>query len=336
MSDVNYEEFGTAVPHQPSGAESERIMRALNSSVEDVEPVVAKDEDLTKMVPTQWTMAGPNAFVCVPNSVKTLPAGLYNVQPQRNGGVMFEKQQLQIDELMDFPDSKIDKILTDIDTFWAEGEKFYYHGFLHRRGYMFYGPQGSGKTCLVQQLVSNIIKANGIVFYCTKPLYLQLGLTVFRTVEPNRPVICIFEDIDAIIKENGDDVLLSLLDGENQVDRVLNIATTNYPELLDRRIVNRPRRFDRVIRIDWPGDGVRRLYFEKKLKIAGSELDQWVAATERLSFAACAELVISVKCLGKDFNDTVKILKEQNAARPKSSEYDADESKVGFGGFKNG
>jgi ethanolamine transporter len=30
-------------------------------------------------------------------------------------------------------------------------------------------------------------------------------------------------------------------------DKVINIATTNYPERLDRRIVSRPRRFDRII-----------------------------------------------------------------------------------------
>jgi ATP-dependent 26S proteasome regulatory subunit len=55
---------------------------------------------------------------------------------------------------------------------------------------------------------------------------------------------------------------LSVLDGENQVDKVLNIATTNYPEKLDRRLVGRPRRFDRLIYIDMPNHVVRREYFK--------------------------------------------------------------------------
>jgi len=42
---------------------------------------------------------------------------------------------------------------------------------------------------------------------------------------------------------------------------VLNLATTNYPEQLDRRFVARPRRFDRVVRIDaadsWSGQTTR-------------------------------------------------------------------------------
>ena len=43
-------------------------------------------------------------------------------------------------------------------------------------------------------------------------------------------MICIFEDIDAIIQNYGDCVLLQWLDGHHQVDRVINLATTNYPE----------------------------------------------------------------------------------------------------------
>ncbi|NBQ69785.1 MAG: ATP-binding protein [Nitrosomonadaceae bacterium] len=322
----NMDEFGTAPP-----------VLAANSRSNEAPPQptsAGEDKDMGKITPTQWTLVQPDTYVCIPNSVKKLPAGMYHVVPQRNGGIMYEKQHINIDELLDFPDSQINKILGDIDHFWTKEVEanFKHYGYLHRRGYMFYGPQGSGKTCLVQQLIKRIIDAQGIVFYCTKPVLLQLGLAMFRTVEPNRPIICIFEDIDAIIKENGDDILLGLLDGENQVDRVLNIATTNYPELLDKRLVNRPRRFDRVIRIDWPSAAVRKMYFEAKLKIPSNELDEWVAKTDKLSFAACAELVISVKCLGKDFNETVDLLKKQNKAKPKSSDYETDEeTPIGFG-----
>ncbi len=42
-------------------------------------------------------------------------------------------------------------------------------------------------------------------------------------------MVCIFEDIDAIVQEHGEDELLALLDGEARIDYVLNVATTNYP-----------------------------------------------------------------------------------------------------------
>lgn len=324
----NLDAFGSEVPSLPL------VTPVSKENAED--PIFLKEDENKKtgnITPTQWTLVQRDTYVCIPNSVKRLPAGMYNIVPQRNGGIMFEKQHINTDELLDFPDSQINRILQDIDHFWSKEVEanFRHYDYLHRRGYMFYGPQGSGKTCLVQQLLKRIITAQGIVFYCTKPVLLQLGLALFRSVEPTRPIICIFEDIDAIIKECGDDVLLGLLDGENQVDRVLNIATTNYPELLDKRLVNRPRRFDRVIRIDWPASEVRRMYFEKKLKIDAAELNVWVDNTDKLSFAACAELVISVKCLGKDFNETVNLLKKQNKAKPNSSDFETDENTpIGF------
>ena len=104
-----------------------------------------------------------------------------------------------------------------------------------------------------------------------------------------------------------------------QIDRVLNIATTNYPENLDRRIVGRPRRFDRVIRIGMPNDEVRRLYFTTKLSIEKEELDLWVKKTDDFSFAAMAELVISVKCLGHTLDDAAKTLRALLDAKPSSS-----------------
>ena len=34
------------------------------------------------------------------------------------------------------------------------------------------------------------------------------------------------------------------------MNRTINLASTNYPERLDRRIISRPRRFDRILRIE--------------------------------------------------------------------------------------
>ena len=113
----------------------------------------------------------------------------------------------------------------------------------------------SGKTCLVQQIITNIVNTDGLVFQCTNhPAVFNDGLAQFRKVEPDRPIVCLFEDIDAIISEHGEDEILQLLDGESAIDKCLNIATTNYPENLDRRLVARPRRFDRVIQIGMPSN----------------------------------------------------------------------------------
>ena len=56
---------------------------------------------------------------------------------------------------------------------------------------------------------------------------------------------------------------LSLLDGENQIGNVVYVATTNYPEKLDKRFTDRPSRFDVVQKISMPNeDGKKILYIK--------------------------------------------------------------------------
>jgi AAA+ superfamily predicted ATPase len=280
-------------------------------------------DDLHKMVDlVQWAVCGPNTAKPVSTTFPKLESGVYNIASNQYHGIVFIKRNICVDDLLKFPDSVSGKILEEITTFWTKGPKFKEHGFLHRRGYLLHGPAGSGKTCLVQQIIADIVESGGLVFQCSgQPSTFSDGLDLFRKVEPNRPAVCLFEDIDAIIDEHGEDEILTLLDGENQIDKVLNIGTTNYPEKLDPRLVARPRRFDRVIKVGMPSDAVRRMYFEKKLKIQGGEVDKWVDSTKDFSFAACAELVISVKCFEKPLDEAVKILKAMTDTKHSSRDY---------------
>ena len=59
---------------------------------------------------------------------------------------------------------------------------------------------------------------------------------MLRSIEPDTQIVCLFEDIDAYIGTYGEEEILSLLDGETQINKVLNVATTNYPRKLDQRI----------------------------------------------------------------------------------------------------
>jgi SpoVK/Ycf46/Vps4 family AAA+-type ATPase len=279
----------------------------------------------------QWTVCGPHTYKPVSVTYPELQSGVYDINISQYHGIIFEKKTICVDDLLRFPDSVSGKILSEITTFWKKGDKFKEHGFLHRRGYLLHGPAGSGKTCLVHQIIADIISNGGLVFQCSHhPSTFNDGLSVYRKVEPSRPVVCLFEDIDAIIDEHGEDDILGLLDGENQIDKVLNIATTNYPEKLDPRLVARPRRFDRVLKIGMPSAEVRKMYFQKKLKVSDEELEKWVGATDGFSFAACAELVISVCCFEKPFDNAVNILREMMDAKHTSHDYDT-ENGVGFG-----
>ena len=294
----------------------------------DVGPAEARGRRLPRWVARkgrrggqQWIRPGARRYQAAQHTfVRELPAGLYTLVPDHLGDMVFERRDVRVDALIRLPGGVADVVLREVEHFWTLAPTFAAHGFLHRRGYLLYGPHGCGKTSIVQQIVGDTIAHAGVVFVCGKPAFLTRALATFRRVEPARRVVCVFEDIDAIVQEHGEDELLALLDGEARIDQVLNVATTNYPERLDRRFVARPRRFDRVLRIEPPDGATRRAFLAAKLGADDPELERWAEATDGLSLAALAEAVISVRCLGHALDETVDLLRRMSRGRASSRE----------------
>lgn len=182
-----------------------------------------------------WTRAGARRYQAARHVfARELPPGLYTLARDHLGEIVFERRDVRVDALVRLPGGVADDVLREVEHFWTLAPAFAAYGFLHRRGYLLYGPHGCGKTSIVQQIVQDAAARNGVVFVCGASAVLTRGLATFRQLEPDRPVVCVFEDIDAIVGEHGEDELLALLDGETRIDHVLNVATTNYPERLDR------------------------------------------------------------------------------------------------------
>lgn len=273
--------------------------------------------------PNQWGLVGSRSFKAFSVTHTRVPAGAYFItKDNRDGSIIFVKKEIHTDDIMAFEGGLAQKIYKEIGAFWKTQEKFASFGFLHRRGYMLYGPQGTGKSSIVREICNDVIARGGVVLFCDNPRLFGEGLTIFRQVEDTRPVVCVFEDIDAIIKKYGDSELLQILDGDNQIDYVLNIATTNYPETLDKRIISRPRRFDRLYKILAPDDRIRIQYLKKKLgKISAKEFKRWEEQTRGVSFAGLTEAIISVMCLGNSLEETVKILTDIENGHPSSDDF---------------
>jgi SpoVK/Ycf46/Vps4 family AAA+-type ATPase len=219
------------------------------------------------------------------------------------------------------PDSSSDHVLLSIQKFWESEAKFRRFGQIFKRGVLLWGPPGSGKTVSVLLLVEDLIQRGGIVVTAADPELTAKALSKLRQIEPKRNVICILEDIDELTDRYGEANLLSLLDGEEQIDNVVYLATTNYPERLDARLVNRPSRFDEVIKIGMPSAMARRMYIRSRLQVADladADLQQWVEGTDGLSIAHIRELIAAVFCLGRDYAETLDRLRAMKKA-PKSS-----------------
>ena len=135
----------------------------------------------------QWMAQGPGTFQACGPTCERLPAGAYTVGVDPCGNVLFNRRQLQTDDLIDFPGSLPARVVEEIERFWGLGERFARLGFLHRRGYLFYGKQGSGKSSLVHQILSRVVAAGHVAFFGEYPPCFLQGVGRFREAEPDRP-----------------------------------------------------------------------------------------------------------------------------------------------------
>jgi hypothetical protein len=258
----------------------------------------------------QYAKNGPG-FTPTTATVATLAPGVYEIDTI-NQIPTFVPRHVITDSLLRLPDSKSDEVIAEVERFWTLKHKFTQYGFTHKRGFLLWGPPGSGKTSTLAFIMSEMVQRGGLVVLGdTHPATLSSMLGNLRQVEPERPLVVVLEDIDTIIENYGESRVLSLLDGENSIDNVVFLATTNYPENLDGRVVNRPSRFDRVVKIGMPNEEARSAYIHSRMpELSEVDLALWVSLTKNFSLAHIKELIVSVCCFGNELKETAKRLKE--------------------------
>lgn len=276
-----------------------------------------------------WAQTG-NSYFPVSNVTKSVPPGAYKCMVSDQGPYL-EKMVINIDHLLSLPDSATEILLAEFSQFWELREQFDNRGFTFKRGMLMWGPPGSGKTSAIWQMTQRLIQdLKGAVLFVDNPQTVIWCINILRRIEPKRPIITVMEDIDAIISQHGEHTLLALLDGEFQTDNVVHIATTNYPQYLDRRFVDRPSRFDTIMEIGMPSEAARRVYFKnKEVDLSDDELERWVELTEGYSIAHLREVIIAIKCFGQTEKDVFERLDAMRDAI-KVNEYGESRGKVGF------
>jgi hypothetical protein len=278
---------------------------------------------------TQWALGGNGRFSPVGSSITALAPGIY--EPFATPGAWgLERMHISSDEIYELPDMATNMVLDEAERFWSNEARYRKHNLLYKRGLILHGPPGSGKTVTIKLLMNKLVSKGGIVIIVHNVQLAAMCLKAVKRIEPTRNMICIFEDIDEILHANGESHVLSMLDGEHNVDRVMNIATTNYPERLGARIINRPSRFDRRVHIDMPNPEARAFYLRKATggSLTEANLAVWVKDTEQMSIAHLRELVAAVYCLDQPYPEVVARLSEM-AKQVKT----ADEFKRGSVGF---
>lgn len=269
----------------------------------------------------QWSIGPNDTFRPAGPTQNIIPAGVYRIELDPYG-IVFQKIKVLTDDLSPLPDTTNERVLKGMRKFWSRKEHYVKHGLIYKRGVILYGPPGGGKTATVTMLSRDLIAEDGIVVFCENPAITSRGLEALRRIEPDRPIVCIEEDIDEMISRYGEHELLALLDGENQVQNVVHVATTNYPERLGSRIVNRPSRFDERIKVGMPSPAARRVYIEKVTadQISEEDRETWIRDTEGMSIAHIRELTAAVLCLDQSYDEVISRLRSMMKLKIKSDE----------------
>jgi len=179
-------------------------------------------------------------------------------------------------------------------------------GIAPRRGILLTGRPGTGKTLICKVLMNT---SPGITCISTHssglehPLYIT---EIFDLAKDLSPSIVFLEDIDLIGQgrlesgySRGDSLaeLLFALDGIEECQNVVTIATTNWLDILDEALKDRPSRFDRVITVEPPDLAQRMAYLDylaRRIPVPGPVRHRLAERSEGLTPAQLQEVVHAV------------------------------------------
>jgi hypothetical protein len=210
-------------------------------------------------------------------------------------------QTASFDDLVLAGDQKA-KIQADFTSFLRGREEYERYGVPWRRGVLFLGPPGNGKTHCVRAVLK-MLEVPILFVQSLRAKYATDDATieqVFQRAHEITPCCLVFEDLDAMINDGNRSVFLNHLDGLGHLSGVLTIATTNHAERLDPAIVDRPSRFDRKYHFALPALPERLAYLsawnarlDVAMRIDTRALEELAERTSEFSFAYLKELYVS-------------------------------------------
>ena len=194
------------------------------------------------------------------------------------------------------------EIRDDLSRFFASRPMYEEYGVPWKRGILFIGPPGNGKTHAVKALINSISQPCLYVKSFRSEFQTDHDSirAVFQRARQTTPCILVLEDLDSLVDSQNRSFFLNELDGFASNAGIVTLATTNHPERLDPAILDRPSRFDRKYHFELPGPEERRAYvswwnsvLKPALRLSEDTIARVVERTEEFSFAYIKELFLS-------------------------------------------
>ena len=194
------------------------------------------------------------------------------------------------------------QIQNDFQQFLESREVYDRYKIPWKRGAIFIGPPGNGKTHTLKALINQLGKPCLYVrsFKSDDETEQENISAVFKRARMTTPSIVVLEDLDSMIDNKNRSFLLNELDGFQSNTGVMVIATTNHPKKLDPSILDRPSRFDRKYYFQLPEETERLAYVAKwneelqpELRVSSVGTERVVRETEGFSFSYLKELLVA-------------------------------------------
>lgn len=273
---------------------------------------VPEEEDTSEEDYANWIVDGKEFYPASSMKITSkLPGGVYKIVETRDDFKVVP-YNINTDDIYIFSEDFTSKILKEVQSFWDKKDIYKKYNLTHKRGILLCGNPGSGKTSIINLLIKQFIKNEGLVFMVsdTRDFHVLSNTIkpIIRKIEPDRPIITIIEDVNQMIDEFGgnDYHLLDFMDGKTSIDNHLIILTSNDTSNLSQALL-RPSRIDLTYEILNPNEKVRKEYFEKK-GVEKDKLDTFAKLTEGMSFAQLKEVFIGTMVQGKDIKKVIKRL----------------------------
>lgn len=210
------------------------------------------------------------------------PGGIFNIGKSK--ATLFDKGtrvSITFSDVAGLDEAKVE--VMEIVDFLKNPKKYTSLGGKIPKGALLVGPPGTGKTLLAKAVAGEaqvpFFSLSGSDFV---EMFVGVGASrvrdLFKQAREKAPCIIFIDEIDAIGRARGKNVMMSNDERENTLNQLLVemdgfgtdlgiiiLAATNRPDVLDSALL-RPGRFDRQISIDRPDLKGREAIFNVHLK----------------------------------------------------------------------